>query len=164
MSRAPAMYPPPVTRFALLASIALLVLLTGCSEVRNGTGMISQKIGEAAREPGTREVDLAQFTTFGWDRFYVFTAGTSRDEVCRFMGANRQHCGRIVHYPAVPDDAVTLVFALAGRVTHTELHALDNGRIDVAPAGEGVARSAAVFKVRRTVMAEGLDRIVLEPQ
>ena len=148
-------------RLVLLATAALLV---ACSEATNGTGLISQKIGEAAREPGAREVNIAKFTTFGWDRFYFFPAGTPRDEICKFIGANRNQCGRIIRYTEVPAEANTLVFALGSQLTHTELHALANGRFDVAPGPDGIAKEAAVFRVSKNSTGNGQDAIVLQPR
>ena len=86
--------------------IALLVGLAACSEATNGTGMISQRIGELAHDPGARELDLAKLTSFGWDRFYFFKPGTSREDICKFIGANRSNCGRIIRYTTVPYEAL----------------------------------------------------------
>jgi hypothetical protein len=144
--------------------IALLLGVAACSEATNGTGMISHKIGELARDPGTRELDLTKLTSFGWDRFYFFKPGTSREDICKFIGANRSNCGRIIRYTAVPPDSVTLVFALGNQLTHTELHALANGQFDVTPGDEGVPKQAAVFRIRRSSSSGGEDRIVLEPK
>lgn len=151
----------PAARALLAAAVCALA---ACSEVTNGTGLISQRIGEAVREPGVREVDIARFTTFGWDRVRYLPSGTPRDEVCRAMGANRKYCGRVIRYDAVPADAVTLLFWLDGQLTHTELHALANGRLDFAPGGDGLPRASAVFRVVHRVQADGHDDIVLAPR
>ena len=82
----------------LCATLALCLALVACSEVANGPGMISQSIGDIVRDPSAREVDLAKLTSFGWDRFVVFKPGTTREEICDFIGAGRNHCGRIVRY------------------------------------------------------------------
>lgn len=65
-----------------LASFSVAALLVACSELGNGTGQVSQRIGDLARQPGTRQIDLAQLTSFGWDRFFVFKPGTTRAEIC----------------------------------------------------------------------------------
>lgn len=104
-----------------------------------------------------------KLTSFGWDRFYVFKPGTPREDICKFIGANRNSCGRVIRYPAVPVDSVTLVFALGGQLTHTELHALANGQFDIAPDDEkGLRKQAAVFRIRRSSSSTGTDHIVLE--
>jgi len=146
-----------LTTFALF----LAALLAGCSEGRNSTGMISQRIGEVARTPGATEVDLGKLTTFGWDRVYVFKPGATREEMCKFMGANRNACGRVIRVERTPDAHVAMVFDLQGQVTHFEFHALANGQFDVAFGDHGIPRSAAVFRIRRST---GIGDIRLEPR
>lgn len=141
------------------AALLLCLALAGCSEVANGPGMISQRLGERVRDPAATSVDLGRLTSFGWDRFVVFPSGTRREAICDFIGAGRAHCGRIIRYTAVPDDHVALAFALDDQLTHTELHALANGRFDLRPLPGGLPRSAAVFRIRR----ETPERIWLEP-
>lgn len=143
----------------LCTVITLSWLIAACSEVANGPGMISQRLGERVRDPAVTEVDLGRLTSFGWDRFYVFKPGTTREALCEFIGAKRPQCGRIIRYTVVPDDCVALAFALGPQLTHTELHALANGRFDIAPSPGGQPRTAAVFRIRR----ETSERIWLEP-
>jgi hypothetical protein len=144
----------PVNALAL----ALCLALTACSEVANGPGMISQRIGDQVRDPSATTVDLGRLTSFGWDRFVVFPPGTSREDICAFIGAGRNHCGRIVRYTVVPSDCVALAFALGGQLTHLELHALSNGRLDASTPPRSVPRAAAVFRIHR----ETSERIWLE--
>jgi hypothetical protein len=144
--------------------VILCVVLAACSEATNGTGMISQRIGEAARKPDTKEIDVSKLTTFGWDRFYFFNAGTPRDEICKFMGANRTNCGRVIRYQVVPEGSVTMLFAMKGRLTHTELHDLENGKLDLVPKEDGFAKEDLVFRVRRSPSSNGKDSILLEPK
>lgn len=141
------------------AALMLWLMLAACSEVANGPGMISQRIGDRVRDPSATQVDLGQLTSFGWDRFIIFPPGTTREEVCRTIGAGRSQCGRIIRYTVVPPDCVALAFALGPQLTHTELHALANGRFDFTPPPGGQPRSASVFRIRR----ETSDRIWLEP-
>lgn len=152
---------PLVRLLVLLFNLALI--LGGCSEATNGTGSISQRIGEVVRTPGTKEVDLGKLTSFGWDRFYTLKPGTTREEVCRLVNAKRNVCGRIVRIERAPDDHMFLIFALGGQVTHIELHALSNGHFDVDVPEAGFPRSASVFKVRRSSAGNGED-IWLEPK
>lgn len=144
----------------VLAAFTLCLAAAGCSEVANGPGMLSQRLGERVRDPAATEVDLAKLTSFGWDRFVIFKPGTTRDVICNFIGAKRTQCGRIIRYTVVPDDCVALAFALNDQLTHTELHALANGRFDVAPLPGGLRREASVFRIRR----ETSQRIWLEPK
>ena len=140
---------PPVTpRQAILAFVAALV---ACSEATNGTGMISQRIGETARTPASREVDLSQLTTFGWDRVYATKPGVSREEVCKFIGAGRNRCGRIIRIERAPEDHMYLVFALNGQLTHIELHAVANGQFDPPLPESGLPKGDAVFRVRHVL-------------
>jgi predicted small secreted protein len=134
------------------------VLLTACSEATNGTGTISKRLGEAVRTPGATEVDLGSLTSFGWDSFYAFKPGVAREEVCQFIGAKRNHCGRIIRIERAPEDHTFIVFGLAGQLTHVELHALANGRFDFSFPPGGHPRSASVFTVRRE--AAGLGEVV----
>lgn len=145
--------PPP-------CAFALILFLTACSEVANGPGMISQRIGDLVRDPATKEVDLGKLTSFGWDRFVVFKLGTKREEVCEFIGAGRNHCGRIIRYTAVPEDYVAIAFALNDSLTHIELHALANGRLEASTPPRSQPRSAAVFRIHR----ETSERLWLEPK
>lgn len=142
--------------------LGCLLLFVACSEATNGTGLISQKIGALAHDPGNREVHLAKLTSFGWDRFYVIRSGASREEVCEFIGANREHCGRIIRYTTVPPDSVALVFALGDQLTHTELHALANGQFELTPVTQATPREEAVFVIHRSSAGAGADRISLE--
>jgi hypothetical protein len=148
----------------LCATLALCLTLVACSEVANGPGMISQRIGDLVRDPGAKEVDLGKLTSFGWDRFVIFKPGTRREEICDFIGAGRNVCGRIVRYTAVPEDCVALAFALDNHLTHTELHALANGRFDFTQPPGGQPRSAAVFRIRRETSPNGPDQAWLEPK
>ena len=142
------------------ATLALCLVLAACSEVANGPGMISQRIGERVRDPAATEVDLGKLTSFGWDRFIVFPPGTAREVICETIGAGRDYCGRIIRYTAVPADCVALAFALDNQLTHTELHALANGRFAFTPPTGGQPRTASVFRIRR----ETSERIWLEPK
>lgn len=142
---------------------ALAILLAACSEMGNDTGQISQRIGDLVHKPETKEVRLASLTSFGWDRFFVFKPGAKREEICDFIGAKRSICGRIVRYEAVPLTHVALVFSLGRQLTHTELHALANGRFNLTPSEGGYPKESAIFKVRRVL--SGMDEEVwLEPQ
>lgn len=142
---------------------ALLLLALGavaCSEVANGPGMISQRIGDVIHDPAATEVDLRKLTSFGWDRFVLFEPGTRREQICDFIGAKRPQCGRIVRYVSVPEDCVAIAFALDNQLTHIELHALSNGRFDLPARGAGHPRPASVFRIRR----ETSTRVWLEPK
>lgn len=147
-----------------VAFLAVSVLGAGCSELGNGTGQISQRIGEITHDPSSREVDLSKLTTFGWDRLHYLKPGTSREDICKFVGANRNSCGRVFRYTSVPSDHLVLLFSLNGRLTHTELHALDNGQFDFATSEEGVPRDHCVFRIRRSASGTTHDSIWLEPR
>lgn len=146
--------------FSLHFLVALCLALAACSEVANGPGMISQRIGDLVRDPAMQEVDLGKLTSFGWERFTTFPAGTTREQLCEFIAVKRTHCGRIIRYTTVPDGHMALLFALGDQLTHIELHALANGRFDFTPPPGGQPRAAAVFRVRR----ETSERIWLEPK
>ena len=135
----------------------------GCSEARNSTGAISKRIGEAVHAPGATEVELGKLTTFGWEYFYAFKPGATREEVCKFIGAGRNVCGRIIRIEKAPEDHVFLIFGLNGQLTHIELHAVENGQFDMPLTEQGHPRSKSVFKVRRSSSA-GKDVIWLEPK
>lgn len=153
-------YPRDMPRLcAAIAALAACFALAACSEVANGPGMISQRIGERVRDPSATVVDLGQLTSFGWDRFIVFPPGTKREVICEAIGAGRSQCGRIIRYTAVPEDCRALAFALGHQLTHTELHALANGRFGFTPPPGGQPRRASVFRIRR----ETSERIWLEP-
>jgi hypothetical protein len=137
------------------------LLLGACSEGRNGTGMISQRLGEAARQPGARTVDLGTLTSFGWDRVYAFKPGAIREQMCAFIGADRNSCSRVIRVDRTPEGHVGMVYDLQGRVTHFEFHALANGRFDTDFGPQGLPRSRAVFRVRHST---GTDEVWLEPQ
>lgn len=140
------------------------VLLLGCSELLNGTGMISKRIGEVVRTPGSTEVDLAKLTTFGWDSFQVLKPGTSREEVCHLIEIRPEGCDSLVRVEKVPDDHMYLVFALGNRFTHLELHALANGQFALQANGASFSRTRSVFKIRRSSNGSGKDTIQLDPK
>ena len=150
----------PVAR---IFALCLSLLVAACSELGNGAGQISQRIGEVTSNPEAREVDLAKLTSFGWDRFFIFKPGTPREDICRFVGANRTNCGRVFRYESVPQDSMALLFGLGSQLTHTELHALANGRFDLPPSERGYPKSAAVFKIRRSLSGSGQE-VWLEPK
>jgi len=156
MSRLPWRYLVPVAVVGLLIAVFY--------QTTNGTGMISQRIGEAVHEPGARELDLPKLTSFGWDRFYFFKPGTSREEICAFIGAPANRCQLLVRYEAVPDDSNALVFSLNGRLTHMELHALANGEFDFNAGPQGFAKETSVFRIRRSLSGVDQERIFLEPK
>jgi hypothetical protein len=148
----------------VIALVAVAATVAGCSEVRNGTGAISKRIGEVVRTPGATEVDLAKLTSFGWEYFYAFKPGATREEVCAFIGAGRNVCGRIIRVERAPDDHMFLLFGLNGQLTHVELHAVENGRFEFNLGERGHPRSASVFRIRRSSTGDGKDRVVLEPR
>lgn len=151
-------------RRALQAALLVATLLigAGCSELGAGTGQISQRIGDVVKDPSARTVDLGRLTSFGWDRFFFFQPGTRREEICAFIQANRNVCGRILRYTEVPADHMALVFGLGGQLTHTELHALANGRFDVPQGEDGISRERSVFRIHRMSMGTGKDVVLLE--
>lgn len=140
------------------------VLALGCSEFRNSTGTISKRIGEIVHAPRATEVDLSKLTTFGWEYFYAFKPGATREEVCKFIGAGRNICGRIIRIEKAPDDHMFLVFGLNGQLTHVELHAVENGLFDVPFTDQGHPRSKSVFRIRRGSLGTGKDVVFLEPK
>jgi hypothetical protein len=148
----------------LVLLLPLAVALAACSESRNSTGMISQRIGQAVHSDRIQELDLAKLTTFGWAYFYAFKPGTTREEVCKFIGAGRNTCGRIIRIERSPDDHMFLIFGLNGQLTHVELHAVENGIFDFEFLDGGHPREKSVFKVRRSSSASGKDTIHLEPR
>lgn len=152
-------------RILCVASLSLTcALLFGCSELLSGTGMISKRIGEVVRTPGSTEVDLTKLTTFGWDKFHVLKPGTPREEVCQLIEAGPDICGSIVRIEKVPEDHEYLVFGLEGRLTHLELHALANGHFALAPNERGHVRARSVFKIHRRSNGAGQEAIDLEPK
>jgi hypothetical protein len=147
-----------------LLSTAAAIVLVGCGELGNDTGMISQKVGKVVHEPGAKEVDFAKLTTFGWEYFYFFKPGTPRDTICAFIGANRTNCGRVLRYDKVPSTHVALLFGLNGNLTHTELHALVNGEFDFELPQDGVSKAKAVFRIRKSSGGSDQERVFLEPK
>src|SRR5262245_17896622 len=148
----------------LLSLLLAAALVLGCSEAGNSTGMISKRIGEVVHAPGATEVDLGKLTTFGWEYFFVFKPGTTREEICKVIGANRNACGRIVRIDKAPDDHMFLLFGLNGQLTHIELHAVANGVFDMQINEQGHPRSKSVFRIRRSVSGGGREAIWLEPK
>ena len=146
------------------ALLLLAVAATSCSETRNSTGMISQRIGHAVHADRVQELDLAKLTTFGWAYFYAFKPGTTREEVCKFIGAGRNTCGRIIRIERAPDDHMFMIFGLNGQLTHVELHSVENGIFDFEFTDGGHPRERSVFKVRRSSSASGKDTVHLEPR
>ena len=146
----------------LILALIATVSVVACSEATNGTGQISKRIGEVVHDPAAREVDIAKLTTFGWDEFYIFKPGTSRAEICEFIGAKRNSCGRIIRYQAVPNDSMAFAFGLNKQLTHTELHALSNGRFESNAGGKAYTRSASVFKIQRSSTGTSNDEVRLE--
>jgi hypothetical protein len=147
-----------------LRSAVAAVVLVGCSELGNDTGMISQKVGKIVHEPGAKEVDFSRLTTFGREYFYFFRPGTPRETICAFIGANRNNCGRVFRYEKVPYTHVALLFGLNGNLTHTELHALANGEFDFELPEDGVSKAKAVFRIRKSSGGSGQERVFLEPK
>jgi hypothetical protein len=150
-------------RAARLVLFAVLVGVTACGELGGGTGQISKRIGEITSDPAAKIVDLPKLTTFGWDRFYFFKPGTSRQEICRFIGADRNTCGRVIRYESVPSDHMALLFGLNGNLTHTELHALANGQFDLPQDEAGFPKERSVFRIHRTSAGTSQDAVLLEP-
>ena len=148
--------------FTVLLSLSLA--LVGCSETRNSTGMISQRIGQAVHSERVQDLDLTKLTPFGWAYFYAFKPGTTREEVCKFIGASRNTCGRIIRIERAPDDHMFMIFGQNGQLTHVELHAVENGVFDFEFTEGGHPRERAVFKVRRSSSASGKDTVFLEPR
>jgi hypothetical protein len=157
-------HPMPARALPVLCALCAALALSACSEMRNGTGMVSKRLGEATHTPGATEVDLGKLTTFGWDRFYAFKPGATREEVCKFIHAGRNACVRVVRVDRAPEDHMFLIFGLQGQVTHVELHAVANGQFDFTFSDAGQPRSESVFRIRRSLSVMGSDTIWLEPK
>lgn len=140
----------------------LALVLAGCGMASDTAGQISERIGAAVRAPDSRELNLATLTSFGWDRLFLFKAGTPRSVLCRFIGAKRHQCGRIVRFDVVPEGHGALVFALDGQLTHLELHSRANGRFDVDVPEQGLARDRCRFRVRHVASVGAEPDAVLE--
>lgn len=128
--------------------LATAALLAACNAAPNSAGQVSERIGLIVNDPSSRELDLSSLTTFGWDRLHLFKAGTTREDVCKFLGAGRNVCGRVVRFETVPADHVATVFTLGSQLTHLELHADANGVFDVESGETGLPKSSCVFRVR----------------
>lgn len=137
-------------RRRLFTALVAATWLSACNVAPNSAGQISERIGKVANDPGSTELDLPKLTSFGWDQLHFFKAGTTRDEICKFLNADRNTCGRVVRYEIVPADHVAMLFTLGYRLTHLELHALSNGVFDVDLHAGRLARSACMFKVRHS--------------
>lgn len=149
-------------RRPLLLTLLAAALTGACSEISNGAGQTSQKIGQITHDPAATQVNLPQLTSFGWDYFYFFKAGTTREQICTFIEAKRTQCGRVIRYAAVPEGYVALFFGLRGQLTHTELHDLGNGEFDFTVPEHGFPRQRSVFIIRRATSGTAKDRILLE--
>ena len=147
--------------FFLLALVAAIAA-GACSELGNGAGQISQRIGQVTHDPSATQVNLPKLTSFGWEYFYFFRAGTTRDEICKFIDAKRTNCGRVIRYESVPEGFVALFFGLNGQLTHTELHDLSNGEFDFNVPENGFPKEKAVFTIRRASTGAKQDHILLE--
>lgn len=147
-----------------IAAACLVASLIACSEVTGGPGQISQKLGAATSDLSAKEVDLAKLTSFGWDRLFLFKAGTQRKEICQFIGAKPGLCERVLHFESVPAESMALLFGLQGQLTHAEVHSLSNGRFDVTPTEAGIPKEACVFKIRRDSSPDGTTTVWLEPR
>jgi hypothetical protein len=149
-------------RLAIVA-IPVLGFLLACSEMRNSTGTISKRIGDLVHEQKATTIELGSLTSFGWEYFFAFPPGTTREEVCALIQAGRNVCGRIIRIERAPDDHMFLLFGLNGNLTHVELHAVKNGRFDITFTGAGHPRSKSTFRVRRSSTSGTTDNITLEP-
>ena len=138
--------------------------LVACTELGNGAGQISQKIGSVTHNPNAKELNLAKHTSFGWEYFYFVKPGTTREQICQIIHAKRNVCGRVIRYEAVPEGYVALLFGLDGQLTHTELHELVNGEFDFSVGEDGYPKEKAIFTIRRVSVGTGQDRILLEPK
>jgi len=142
--------------------LAMALILSACNAAPNSAGQISERIGQAANDPSTKELDLSKLMSFGWDRLHLFKAGTTKEEICRFLNAGRNTCGRVVRYEVVPADHVAMLFTLGDRLTHLELHAMANGVLDVNVPEGGLPREACRFAVRHVASTGTVPVAVLE--
>jgi len=149
------------SRLGMLFAVSALA---ACNVAPSSAGQISERIGQIANDPSNKEVDLTKLTSFGWDRLFMFKAGTTHEEICKFLNANRNTCGRVVRYEAVPSDHIAILFVLGYQLTHIELHALANGEFDVIPDPSGLPKSSCIFKVRHVASTGAAPVAHLEPK
>ena len=154
---------PLMSRRCVAKTLLVALALSGCNDLIGEPGQISQRIGEAATAPSAAEVDLSKLTTFGWDTLYLFKSGTPRKEICAFIGAKENHCNQVIRHESVAGESMTMLFGLKGQLTHAELHALSNGRFDIAPSRNGIPKAACVFRIRKEVAPDGKAVVWLEP-
>jgi hypothetical protein len=148
----------------VLASLLAFAALgtSACSDPFGGAGHISKKIGDMARDSNVSTIEVARLTSFGWDHMHFFKPGASKQEVCDFIGADKRVCDQIVRDESREGVSMTIAFSLKHRMTHVELHLLENGRFNIRPTAEGVEKSAAVFAVHRETAPDGKTVIALE--
>jgi len=151
-----------MARLSFFLALVAAVAACACSELGNGAGQMSQRIGLVTHDPAATQLDLPKLTSFGWEYFYFFKAGTGRDQICEFIEANRTNCGRVIRYEAVPEGFVALFFGFNGQLTHTELHNLANGEFDFDVPDNGFPKEKSVFTIRRASTDTKQDRILLE--
>ena len=120
--------------------------------------------GPVAAEPAVWVIKDADSTIYLMGTVHVLKPGTTREEVCQLIEAGPDVCGSIVRIEKVPEDHEYLVFGLEGRLTHLELHALENGQFALKSNERGYARARSVFRIRHSQNGSGKDTIHLEPK
>lgn len=107
-----------------------------------GQTTVSDRIGEQARSSAV--VDVAKATDFAWTQVRIYTPYSSRNEVCRDLGAMAPGC--LEKAPAsVPEGEYLLVFIDVGKEVRYLPHQRRNGNFQTSTGVLTLQRDSAVL-------------------
>lgn len=126
----------------LLAFMAFLAV--GCEKKVD----IGERLSDALREDGGKELDLKKIVPFAWDELFLFSPYYPTENVCKDLGLDAVSCKKTITQESTDDGVMLMVFRHQGRVVHVELHNRWNGDLTPSLDANPIASNSAVFVVK----------------
>lgn len=134
----------PITRIASALIIGFLVFGTiGCGRDNDA---VSRSIRGAVKQGNGARVVLAEYTSFAWDKVWIFGPYTPTDKIEAVTGISG--VARDTQGIESRDDIDVLLFVRGGRVAASVAHARDRGDFGPEVVGKCYSKEQAVFTVR----------------
>lgn len=148
-----------------LITILLVISLSGCSDLYRylKSGDVGWALKKELRDKKAGQIELTELTDFEWDELYLFGPYQPTHEVCRRLKLSPADCETTITSESTDDGEMLMVFRLAGKVVHTEMHSRFHGDFTPVPE-EPFITSSAVFSVSvRGKSSSGENWLILRP-
>lgn len=117
----------------IIAGALGIVTLAGCGDIYRyvTSGEVGWALKKEIRDRQQTVITLSHLTRFPWDELIVFSAYTSRHEICQRLKLDERACIAADLPEPLNDGLGLLVFRQNGKIVHQEIQLGWHGRFDV---------------------------------